>query len=411
VDGCFLSSIVEFERNMTYRQTYDESYIVHIIIIWRSLMKNNKYLICAFIIHLFVGGSTLLFAAGGGERYTTNVNTNYVKDYLNSGKIDDEREGIYIQSNGGNNPYLLAIGKNTERDEYYAIYLSGPGGSDWQEGNIKAIFKSTEQGFRGTWYSRSGLYGDNTEFTFYYDNSSFMIKTGTFLISTYYFSRIMPYATGFARERGATGTGFLLNNDGYVVTNYHVINGSMYILVRGINGDFSCAYLYTPVLIDEYNDIAILKPEVTFLRFNNPPYSFMVNETPQGSSVFALGYPMRGTMGNEIKLTDGIISALSGYSGNQNEYQTSASISPGNSGGPLFDEYGNVIGITSSHHTEANNAYYAKKIRCVIELIENSGLRINMPVSSRSSNFLRSNSTLAEKTTRVKDFVYMIEAF
>jgi len=371
-------------------------------------MKSKKYLICAFILH-FTVGSTFLFAAGGGERYTTDVNSKYVKDYLNSGDIDDEREGIYLQSNGGNNPYLLAIAKNTKTDEFYAIYLSGPGGSDWQEGNIKAIFKYTERGFRGTWYSRSGIYGDNAEFIF--SDSAFMVKAGTFLISTYYFSRIMPYASGFARERGSTGTGFLLNTEGYVVTNHHVIEDTKYILVRGINGDFSRAYLYTPVLMDEFNDIAILKPEVTFLRFNNPPYSFRVNETPQGSSVFALGYPMRGTMGNEIKLTDGIISALSGYLGNQNEYQTTASISPGNSGGPLFDEQGNVVGITSAHHTAANNAYYAKKIRCVIELIERAGLRINTPAFNRSPNILRPNSTLAEKTARVKDFVYMIEAF
>jgi len=368
---------------------------------------DKKHNLLCFL--LFILGNVILFAAGGGERYTTNVNSKYVKNYLNSGNLKDEREGIYIQSNGGNNPYLLAIGKNTENDEFYAIYLSGPGGSDWQEGNIKAIFKYSERGFRGTWYSRSGIYGDNAEFIFY--DSAFIVKAGTFIISTYYFSRIMPYASGFARERGSTGTGFLLNNDGYVVTNYHVIDDSMYILVRGINGDFSRAYLYTPVLIDEYNDIAILKPEVTFLRFNNPPYGFRVNETPQGSSVFALGYPMRGTMGNEIKLTDGIISALSGFRGNQNEYQTTTSISPGNSGGPLFDEQGNVIGITSAGHTAANNAYYAKKIRCVIELIESAGLRINTPVSNRSFDFWRSNSTLAEKTARVKDFVYMIEAF
>jgi len=353
-------------------------------------------------------GNLTLFASGSGERYTSNLSASYIKDSWKSGKMDDEIEGIYLQSNGGSNPYLLAIVKEDDTDEYAAIYLSGPGSPDWKDGDIKALFSWAERGFRGTWFSRSGVYGDNAEFIFY-DDSTFMVKTGIFIISNYYFSRIFPYARGFARERGATGTGFLINNDGYVVTNYHVIDDTKYILVRGINGDFSRAYLFSPVLTDEYNDIAILKPEVTFLRFNNPPYGFRT-ETPQGSSVFALGYPMRGTMGNEIKLTNGIVSALSGFQGNPNAYQTTASISPGNSGGPLFDENGDVIGINSAGHTAANNAYYAVKIRYVLELIRNSGLRINTPSnSSRSSLF--SGTSLAERTARVKDFVYMIEAF
>jgi S1-C subfamily serine protease len=375
-------------------------------------MKNKLSFLSLFLL-ILASGSTLLFAGGGGERYTTDVNTSYIMNYLNSGNLDDEREGIYLQSNGGNNPYLLAIAKNMQSGEFYAIYLSGPGGLDWNEGDIKAIFRQNGRSFRGTWYSRSGVYGDNAEITFY-DNSSFMVEASTtFIINTYYFSKIMPYATGFARERGSTGTGFLLNRDGYVVTNYHVIENKNYILVRGINGEFSRAYLYTPVLIDMYNDIAILKPEVTFLSFNNPPYSFMVNEAPQGSSVFALGYPMRGTMGDEIKLTDGIISALSGVQGNPNAYQTTATVSPGNSGGPLFDENGNVIGINASILTSnlTRNVNYAIKIRYVVNLINNSNFRINMPSISDSSDFWRTTSTLAERTARVRNFVYMIEAF
>jgi S1-C subfamily serine protease len=369
-------------------------------------MKKKYFFLCVFILFLIIGNVTL-FASGSEERYTTDLSANYIKDKWKSGNMEDEFEGIYLQSNGGSNPYLLAIVKNGDNDGYAAIYLSGPGSPDWKEGDIKALFKQTERGFRGTWFSRSGIYGDNAEFVFY-DDSIFMVKAGTLIISSYYFSRIFPYARGFARERGYTGTGFLLNNAGYVVTNYHVIKDTKYILVRGINGDFSRAYLFTHVLTDEYNDIAILKPEVSFLNFKNPPYS-LTTDTPQGSSVFALGYPMRGTMGDEIKVTNGIVSALSGYAGNPNEYQTTASISPGNSGGPLFDERGNVIGITSAHHTEANDVYYAVKIRCVLELIASSSLRINIPFSKNNS--WGADSTLAEKTARVKDFVYMIEAF
>jgi len=374
-------------------------------------MKNKNYLLFAFILQ-FIVGSMFLFASGDGERYTTDVNTKYVKDYLNSGNIDDEREGIYIQSNGGNNPYLLAIAKNTENDMFYGIYLSGPGGSDWQEGNIKAIFSQAGSEFRGTWYSRSGIYGDNARFVF--GDSTLWIKCGTYLITDYYFAKIYPYARGFARERGVTGTGFLINREGYVVTNFHVIKDTNYILIRGINGDFSKAYPYIALLIDQENDIAILKPEVNFIKFSDPPYRFRTAERQQGSKVFALGYPMRAIMGDEIKLTDGIIAALTGFQGNPNAYQTTATISPGNSGGPLFDEEGNVIGINSSILTDnlTRNVNYSIKIKYMVDLINKSSLQIYIPlVSNHISNSLGTTSNLVERTSQEKNFVFMIEAF
>jgi len=241
-----------------------------------------------------------------------------------------------------------------------------------------------------------------------------MIKTGTFWPSTYYFSKIMPYAGRFHPERIQRGTGFLLNTDGYVVTNQHVIENKNYFLVRGINGNPDYAYWYTPVLIDEYNDIAILKPEVTFLTFSNLPYRFGSGETRTGDSVFALGYPQRELFGEEITLTNGIISSLSGFRGNLNQYQMTTPINPGNSGGPLFNEKGEIIGINTAGLNPAYfvNANYAVKIEYVLELIKNSGLHINTHQDSNIRvNSPSTNSSLADMTARVKDFVYMIEAF
>jgi S1-C subfamily serine protease len=367
-------------------------------------MKNKLFFMSLFLL-ILVSGNTLLSAAGSREGYRTELTASIIKDEWRSG-TEDEKEGIYIQSNGSD-PYLLAIIKID--GGYIEIYLYGPG-SDWHEGDVKAFFEQADsQGnlYNVTWFSRSGSDDTNVRAVFS-GNSMFTLIIPGFFGRTDYYRKIFPYASDFARERG-TGTGFLMNREGYVITNFHVIANSQHILVRGIGGDFARAYPYTVELIDQQNDIAIIKPEVSFLRFSDPPYGFRNDDLPQGSEVFTLGYPIRAAMGDEIKLTNGIISALSGYRGNPNAYQTTASITPGNSGGPLFDMEGYVIGINSAYLPAANNAYYAVKIRYALELIRNSNLRINAPQPNRFLNF--SNQTLAQRTSAVKDFVYMIEVY
>ena len=92
-----------------------------------------------------------------------------------------------------------------------------------------------------------------------------------------------------------------------------------------------------------------------------PSFNISPSVSDVGTSAYALGYPLRSTMGDEIKLTDGIISAKTGFQGDISTYQISVPIQPGNSGGPLFNKDGTIIGITSSGHTGAQNANYAIK--------------------------------------------------
>jgi len=77
--------------------------------------------------------------------------------------------------------------------------------------------------------------------------------------------------------------------------------------------------------------------------------------------VFILGYPLRATMGDEIKVTNGIISSRSGFKGDITTYQISAAAQPGNSGGHLFNKDGNLVEIVSAKPLEAENATYAVK--------------------------------------------------
>ena len=123
-----------------------------------------------------------------------------------------------------------------------------------------------------------------------------------------------------------------------------------------------------------------------------------------GEDIFVLGYPLTQTMGNEIKLTNGIISSRTGFQGDIANYQMSAPIQPGNSGGPMFDSKGDVIGIVCAHHAGAENAGYAIKISYLKLLIESTGLNIALP-----SNNTISSLSLPEKVKRLRDLVLYIE--
>ena len=201
-----------------------------------------------------------------------------------------------------------------------------------------------------------------------------------------------------------TGTGFAIGNS-YIVTNYHVIEDADTICVKGIKGDRNNGYSTEIVTVDKTNDIAILKVSDThFNSFGVIPYSVSTRMADVGEEVFVLGYPLTQALGNEVKLTNGIVSSRTGYQGDIATYQISAPVQPGNSGGPMFDSRGNVIGIVVAGVPGAENVGYAIKTSYLSILNESAGLNIKFPSNNTISSF-----SLAEKVKRVKDFVFYIE--
>lgn len=200
-----------------------------------------------------------------------------------------------------------------------------------------------------------------------------------------------------------SGTGFALNN-GYVVTNYHVIDNAKSIYIQGVKGDFVKKYKATIIATDKYNDLALLRiADDGFSSFGSIPYNVKTSVSDVGEEVFVLGYPLTSTMGDEIKLTTGVISSKTGFQGDVSLYQISAPIQPGNSGGPLFDNRGNLIGIVNAKHKGAENVGYAIKTSYLNNLIE----------SSISTSILPSNNQigglpLTGKVKSLKNFVFMI---
>lgn len=210
---------------------------------------------------------------------------------------------------------------------------------------------------------------------------------------------------GIEQKQKSSGTGYAISSNGYIVTNHHVTNGATSIKIRGINGDFSKTFTAKIIIEDKNNDLSIIKiDDSNFTTLGTIPYVIANRTSDVGSSVFVLGYPLRATMGDEVKLTNGIISSKSGFQGDVTSYQVTAPIQPGNSGGPLFDEKGSIIGIINAKHVGAENASYAIKASYLMNLID---LMPNTPKLQTVSTV--AGKSLTEQVKILKKYTYIIE--
>ena len=203
----------------------------------------------------------------------------------------------------------------------------------------------------------------------------------------------------------STGTAFAISSDGYLVTNYHVVSNADSLFVKGIGGDFNKKYSAKVVATDRNNDLVIIKLNDNLSKIiGKVPFVINSSIADVGENVFVLGYPLTNTMGTEIKLTNGIISSKSGYMDDLTSYQISVPVQPGNSGGPLFDKRGNLIGIVNAKHAGAENVTYAIKSIYLLNLI---GLLPKKP-NLGTKNILGSK-TLSEQNKKLEKVVYLIE--
>lgn len=206
------------------------------------------------------------------------------------------------------------------------------------------------------------------------------------------------------------GTGFFIDINGYIATNYHVVEDANNIEIEFIRNGIRKTYAAKVIQSDRQNDLSIIKINSDeFKPFLKLPYNFKTNISDVGSNIFALGYPMAlSLMGTEIKFTDGKISSKTGIQGDITTYQISVPIQPGNSGGPLFDFEGNLIGITSSGvNRELNiteNVNYAIKSSYLKNLIDVLDKKLQLP-----NDKLIVNKTLTEKIKILSDYVVLIK--
>ncbi len=183
----------------------------------------------------------------------------------------------------------------------------------------------------------------------------------------------------------STGTGFFISNDGYMLTNSHVIEGSSNISIV-LNGK---SVSVTLVDHDSSNDIALLKVNKTVKGL---PIE-LKKKTKQGAEIAVLGYPNISLQGNEQKANFGYINSNSGIQGDTRYFQIDSPIQPGNSGSPMVNENGVVIGIASASlnqtaainttGTLAQNVNYAVKIAYALPMLINHGVEYIEPTGQK----------------------------
>lgn len=292
-------------------------------------------------------------------------------------------------------------------DTIFMVYVGRDKGDagTWKYGEVKSILRSTAipNTYKAIWYmwdkSKESVLitfdAISMTVSFDDDDTDVYVKMGG--------SNSTINGTSIQSERWA-GTGYAIG-DGYIVTNNHVVDEAKTISVKGVKGDMNIGYTADVVTTDKVNDIAILRvTDSLFTGFGTIPYAVQQRMADVGEDVFVLGYPLTQALGNEIKLTNGIISSRTGYQGNIATYQMSAPVQPGNSGGPMFDNKGNVIGIVVAGVPGAENVGYAIKTSYLNILIESAVLNIKLPTNNTISSL-----SVAEKVKRVKDFVFYIE--
>lgn len=198
------------------------------------------------------------------------------------------------------------------------------------------------------------------------------------------------------------GTSFMIDPKGYLVTSAHVLKGAKKLYVQNSMGMDLLAEI---VHQDADADIAILKiNDPDFRAGKQMPYGFKKSSTELSEPVFTLGYPK-----DEIVYNEGYLSAKSGLDGDTMSCQINITANPGNSGGPIFNKSGEIIGILNARQASADGVVFATKTKHIFRLIDQ--LREN----DEDLNIrIRSNSSIkgvnrTEQIKKVQDHVYMVK--
>lgn len=208
------------------------------------------------------------------------------------------------------------------------------------------------------------------------------------------------------RARVSSGTGFVVAAD-RVLTNQHVVGGCDKIFVRTADGRTLPAV--PPARVDAELDLALLAVP------GNPGEVLPFRQSPEvrrGEGVIAYGFPLPGLLSSDPKLTRGEVNGLNGLGNNPGHYQISAEVQPGNSGGPLLDLHGNVVGVVVSKLHAQNiakrtgdipqNVNFAVKGTAAQEFLRRTGLA---PRAEASTGQEKSAADVGEVANRGTVFI------
>ena len=197
------------------------------------------------------------------------------------------------------------------------------------------------------------------------------------------------------------GTGFIIDVKGYLVTNAHVITGAKNIAVQNSKGEYLAKVVYT----DLQKDIAILKIEdEAFKPFISIPYSVSRSSAELADAIFTLGYPR-----NEIVYGQGYLSAKTGFNGDTLSCQIEISANRGNSGSPILNKNGEIIGILNGRQTNTEGFAFAiqgKHIYKVLDDLKKDTTYQRVKLTSKSSI---AGLDRTQQVKKVEDYIFMVK--
>lgn len=200
------------------------------------------------------------------------------------------------------------------------------------------------------------------------------------------------------------GTGFLIDVKGYLVTNSHVVTGSSAKVVNSKGKELNAVIVYK----DSKSDLAILKIEDNDYKAPaSLPYSLKNSSTELGDEIFTLGYPK-----NEVRYNMGYTSSRTGFDGDTATFELAITANHGNSGGPVLNKNGEVIGVISKSQNNAQGVVFAiktKNIYRLIDEIKKSDTTVNRIKPTTSQTLKGLNRS--EQIKKLEDYVYMVKAY
>ncbi len=370
-----------------------------------DLKISNHFFDSRFIIQPFIG-----------ESETSTETESTLKTYFDNYKSLNQLEGIYKnleQNSSFDSFYKFGIKKVDQR--YIAIIIES-GSSNWKKGDIKAYFEPTS--IKNV-YSVTWLLNNKTKFETLgnLENDAILnieLKGNNSEKRILKFLKIYPTNISEKVEGNSntksSGSGFFVSPNGIIATNAHVVEDAKNIRVHVKNESESKIYKAKLELKDSKNDVAIIRiDDPEFKELNNLPYT-LSEKAEIGEKSFTIGFPLNDIMGSNFKITDGIISSNTGLNDDVRFYQISVPLQPGNSGGPLFNKNGNIIGITTAKlnsnavGTNIENVNYAIKIQ-YLENILNMLPSYTKPKNAQNLN----GKELQEQVKVLKNYVCIIE--
>ncbi len=198
------------------------------------------------------------------------------------------------------------------------------------------------------------------------------------------------------------GSGFLIDGKGLLVTNAHVVRNARNIAVQNKAG---ASFNAKVVLLDESKDLAILKIEDSnFKPMGTIPYSISKSTTDLAAPIFTLGYPR-----DEIVYGEGYLSAKTGFNGDTLSCQISIPANPGNSGGPVMNQHGEVVGILSTRETSAEGVVFALQAKHIYKALtelkkDTSFQKVKLSAKSSLAGMERT-----QQVKKVGDYVFMVK--